>query len=257
VSETPPPSQSVRRCGDDDQLVAAVRHGDDRAFTTLAERYRRELYALCRRMVGSSTEAEDLVQVSLLRAWRRMETFEGRSTFRTWLRRIATNACLDALARRPRQPVPWDTSRPAPPNGTPRAVSTRGIESQRGQLQAADPDAAPDGVVLAKESIELILLATIRHLPSRQRAVLILRDVLGWRAKDVGAMLDISEAAVTSALQRARATLRSRLRRGRDDWFQRWRPTELERSLLERYVAAHEFDPNALATMVREEARAS
>lgn len=244
-------------CPNEDQLVAAARHGDDTAFATLAERYRRELYALCHRMVGSSTEAEDLVQVSLLKAWRRMQTFEGRSTFRTWLRRIATNACLDALARRPRQALPWDPSRPIPSNETLRLVIPPGVESLRGQPQAAHPDAAPDGVALARESFESILLATIRHLPSRQRAVLILRDLLGWRAKDAGAMLDISEAAVTSALQRARATLRGRLRRGRDDWVQRWTPTTLERSVLERYVAAHESDPNALATIVRDEARAS
>ena len=146
---------------------------DESAFTALVERHRRELQVHCYRMLGSFEEAEDLVQETFLRAWRARETFEGRSTFRAWLYRIATNACLDALERRKRvTPRRRRAARPTAPvaGAVPRPAARRGRGERR----------RPEAVVVAKETIELAFLAAIQHLPPRQRAVLILRDVLGW-----------------------------------------------------------------------------
>jgi RNA polymerase sigma-70 factor (ECF subfamily) len=215
---------------------------DDQAtFEALAERHRRELQLHCYRMLGSLEESEDLVQETFLRAWRRRETYQGRATVRAWLYRIATNACLDALQRRPRQPqggeVPW--LQPYPDH------LLEGI---------AEPADEPDAVVVAKETIELAFMVAIQHLPPKTRAVLILRDVLDWPAKDAAALLGISVAAVNSALQRARAGLREHLPERRLDWAPGTDPSEAERELLNRYVAASDAaDPDALAALMRED----
>lgn len=249
---------AAHRREEEERLVAAARRGEDRPFTELVERYRRPLHMHCYRMVGSVTEAEDLVQETLLRVWRRLETFEGRSTFRTWIYRIATNACLDVLDGRPRRVLPYDVVPATAPGEAPQAVDYLSIEPYPDQMLGAQPDSDPDAVAVARETIELALLAAIQHLPVRQRAVVILRDILGWSAKDAGAVLDISEAAVKSALQRGRTTLKVRLPPGRDDWSKPATPTELERSLLERYIAAHEHDdPAALAAVLRDDVRVS
>ena len=187
------------------QIEAAIT-GDRDAFTAIAERHRRELQVHCYRMLGSFDDAEDLVQETFLRAWRSRATYQGRSTFRAWLYRIATNACLDALEKRPRTPtqsgeVTW--LQPYP---------DRLLED------AAPSDAEPDALVVAKETIELAFLVAIQHLPPQTRAVLILRDVLGWPAKDTAALLDTSVAAVNSALQRAHAALKQHLPERRTDW---------------------------------------
>src|ERR1044071_992293 len=180
--------------------VDDLRAIDEPAFTALAERHRRELHVHCYRMLGSFEDAEDTVQETFLRAWRRRDTFEGRSTFRAWLYRIATNACLDLLTKRRPQPatggeVPW--LQPYP-------------DRLLDELPAGDAN-EPESLAVARETIELAYLVAVQHLAPRTRAVLILRDVLGWPAKDVAELLGDSVNSVNSALQRARAGMREHL----------------------------------------------
>jgi RNA polymerase sigma-70 factor (ECF subfamily) len=225
--------------------VSGLDEVDEPAFSTLAERHRRELHVHCYRMLGSFQDAEDTVQETFLRAWRRRETFEGRSTFRAWLYRIATNACLDLLAkRRPDAAsggeVPW--LQPYP---------DRLLE----ELPADDVD-DPEAVAVAQETIELAYLVAVQHLAPRPRAVLILRDVLGWPAKDVAELLGDSVNSVNSALQRARAGMREHLPAERQDW------TGSEdagtRELVRRFTEATEAtDVRAIAAMLRDDVRCS
>ncbi|MEU6077725.1 RNA polymerase subunit sigma-70 [Micromonospora sp. NPDC047074] len=240
----------------------AVREGDAQAFAELTDRHRRELQVHCYRMLGSFDDAEDLVQETFLRAWRSRETFQGRSTVRAWLYRIATNACLDFLDRRHRQPRPLvapTVSRAARPGRTSLPqVEVPWLQPYPDRLldPAAPPDGEPDAALVAKETIELAFLAAIQHLPSRQRAVLILRDVLGWPAADTAALLDGTVAAVNSALQRARATLRQHLPERRMEWPAATDPSRAERAVLQRYVEATErADLTALAALLSEDAR--
>jgi RNA polymerase sigma-70 factor (TIGR02960 family) len=215
---------------------------DEAAFASLVEPHRRELHVHCYRMMGSFEEAEDLVQETLLRAWRSRERFEGGPLFRAWLYRIATNACLDALRRRARRPatvssfgeVPW--LQPYP-------------DALLDELPSEED--APDAVVVAKETIELTFLAVIQALPPLQRAVLILRDVLGWSARETAEILDTSVAAANSALQRARATVREHPTRRPE------RPaTEDERRLLEGFIDTHERgDTDGAVALLREDVR--
>jgi RNA polymerase sigma-70 factor (ECF subfamily) len=214
-------------------------------FSNLFERHRRELQLHCYRMLGSFDESEDLVQETFLRAWRSRSSFEGRSTFRAWLYRIATNACLDTLKRRPRLPesgeVPW--LQPYPDH------LLEGI---------APDDEEPDAVVVAKETIELAFMVAIQHLPPRPRAVLILRDVLGWTAKDTARVLETTPAAVNSALQRAHAALKENLPERRIDWSAEPEAAHAERELVRRYVEVSENpDMEALAELLREDLRFS
>jgi RNA polymerase sigma-70 factor (ECF subfamily) len=224
--------------------VAAARAGDESAFAALSERYRPQLQVHCYRMVGSFEDAEDLVQETLLRAWRRRGSFEGRSSFRAWLYGIATNASLDAVAQKRRRAaagseVLW--LQPYPDR----------------LLDAAAPrEDEPDAVVVTKETIELAFLVALQHLPPTQRAVLIVRDVLGWSARETAALLETTVAAVNSALQRARATMRARLPERRLEPAAAAEPSEEERAVLERYMAATERDDlDALAETLGAEAR--
>jgi RNA polymerase sigma-70 factor, ECF subfamily len=229
-------------------VVAAAQAGDESAFAELVEAYRRELQAHCYRMLGSFEDSEDLVQETFLRAWRKRRSFQGRSTFRAWLYRIATNACLDALARRPRvhthdgaQPlaeVPW--LQPYPDE------LLEGV---------AASEAEPEAEVVAKETIELAFIAAIQLLPPKQRAVLIARDVLGWSAAESAALLGTSVAAANSALQRARATMKRHLPRRRLDWAPESEPSDEELALLQRYMdATNRGDPIAMVELLREDA---
>jgi RNA polymerase sigma-70 factor, ECF subfamily len=221
---------------------------DDAAFSELAERYRPEMRVHCYRMLGSFEDSEDAVQETLLRAWRRRETYQGRSTFRAWLYRIATNACLDALGRRERglqaatgPEVPW--LQPFP-------------DHLLDEIPADEDE--PDAAVVAKETIELAYMAAIQHLPPRQRAVLILRDVLDWSAKDTAGLLDSSVASVNSALQRARAAMKRHLPERRLEWAPGADANQEEQALLERYLnATEEADAEAFVEMMREDARFS
>lgn len=218
------------------ELVAAGCAGDHAAFGTLVKRYRPELRAHCYHILGSLEEAEDMVQETFLRAWRRRETYEGRSTFRAWLYRIATNCCVDHLDRYPREPA------------RPRAESDDESLSE----PAAPADTEPEVVVVARETIELAFLTALQHLPTRQRAVLVLRDVLGWSAREVAGRLDGSVASANSTLQRARETLKKHLPARRAEWARVAGPTEADRELVRRYMDAVEHgDFEAMADVLR------
>src|SRR4051812_45063968 len=185
-----------------DKAGPVTTHTELDDFPTLTQRYQRELLAHCYRMSGSVHEAEDLVQETFLRAWKAAGDFEGRSSVRTWLYRIATNVCLTNLEGRPRRPLPAAI-------GTPEAMAGDALETdpERAWLEPV-PDAAV--VVAERDSIRLAFVAALQHLPARQRAVLILRDVLRWSAAEVAQALDTSTAAVNSALQRAHAQMADR-----------------------------------------------
>jgi RNA polymerase sigma-70 factor (ECF subfamily) len=233
---------------------------DDRAFVAEVERYRRELQLHCYRMLGSVEDSEDLVQETALRAWCGREGFEGRSSFRAWLYRIATNACLDALRRRPPRLLPVDLVRAADPHQPlPARVDRPWLDPYPDRLLEGivAGDDEPDAALVRKETIELAFLAAIQHLPPRRRAVLILRDVLGWSARDTAVTLGITVNAVNSSLQRARATLRKRLPSRRIEWAADV-ASGAEREVLRRYMAAHEQgDMDALARILRDDVRAS
>jgi RNA polymerase sigma-70 factor (ECF subfamily) len=238
-------------------VVAAAKAGDQSAFSVLVGRHRRELQVHCYRMLGSFEDSEDLVQETFLRAWRKRQTFQGRSTFRAWLYRIATNACLDALARRPRSAAEPEA---ADHTTAPASFEVTWLQPYPDRLLEgiAAGDAEPDAAVVAKETIELAFMVAIQHLPPRPRAVLILRDVLGWPAKDAAELLETSVAAVNSALQRARAALKEQLPERRLEWAPGRDPTAEERALVDRYVEASErADADALAALMREDARFS
>ncbi len=219
---------------------------DEPAFSGLAERHRRELHVHCYRMLGSFEDAEDTVQETFLRAWRRRETFEGRSTFRAWLYRIATNACLDLLAKR----------RPQPATGGEVLWLQPYPDRLLDELPAHDAD-EPESVALARETIELAYVVAVQHLAPRPRAVLILRDVLGWPAKDVADLLGDSVNSVNSALQRARAGMREHLPAERQDWTGGEDDADT-RELVRRFTEASlAKDVGALATMLRDDVRCS
>jgi RNA polymerase sigma-70 factor (ECF subfamily) len=233
-------------------FVAAVRSGDEAAFAALTEPYRRQLHVHCYRMLGSFDEAEDLVQETLLRAWRGRAGFEGRSMVGTWLYRIATNACLDHLEKRSHH---LQTSE-SPQSGEPDAVDWLQPYPDRLLDQIASSDSGPDTLVIARETIELAYLAAIQYLPPKQRAVLILRDALGWSAKETANLLDESVASVNSALNRARSLMRKRLPGRRLEWSTAATPTAAERNLLERYMdATDRADVAALTALLRDEVR--
>jgi RNA polymerase sigma-70 factor (ECF subfamily) len=219
---------------------------DEPAFAGLAERHRRELHVHCYRMLGSFEDAEDAVQETFLRAWRRRETFEGRSTFRAWLYRIATNSCLDLLDRR----------RPEPATGGEVAWLQPYPDRLLDELPAGDTD-DPETRALARETIELAYLVAVQHLAPRPRAALILRDVLGWPAKDVADLLGDSVNSVNSALQRARAGMREHLPAQRQDWTggpEDARTRDLVRRFADASVAK---DVGGLAGMLRDDVRCS
>src|SRR5947199_3205039 len=177
-------------------------------FLRLADPYRRELLAHCYRMLGSVHDAEDLVQETYIRAWRSYDRFEGRSSLRTWLHRIATRACLTALESRGRRPLPTGLGNPSgdPADDLVQRTEVPWLEPVPDALVGAE-GSDPAAIVTSRESIRLALIAALQHLPPRQRAVLILRDVLQWRAAEVAEAVGTTTAAVNSILQRARAQL--------------------------------------------------
>jgi RNA polymerase sigma-70 factor (ECF subfamily) len=220
-------------------------------FATMADPYRQELLAYCYRMLGSVDDAEDQVQETMLRAWRSYSDFEGRSSLRTWLYRIATNNCLRALENRGRRPLPSDLSSPAADTDGPLASIRPEISWLQPMPDAlvAGPSADPASVVSSRASMRLALIAALQYLPGRQRAVLILREVLGWHAAEVAALLDVSVAAANSALQRARAHL-AQAGISEDDLREPADPAD--RALLDRYAVAFESaDLAALTDLLR------
>jgi RNA polymerase sigma-70 factor (ECF subfamily) len=251
--------ETTRGGADESAIVTAARAGDESAFSALVERYRRELQVHCYRMLGSFDDAEDLVQETFLRAWRKRESFAGRASFRAWLYRIATNACLDFLASDQRRVIPSEA--PVANAGValpPPHIPWLQPYPDRLLEQMAPREAEPDAVVVSKETIELAFLVAIQLLPPKQRAVLILRDVLDWSAKETAELLDTSVASVNSALQRARTTLQAHLPPSRLEWAPNSDPTEEERALLQRYVdASEQGDPGAIAALLHEDVRFS
>jgi len=195
----------------DEAALAGARAGDEDAFRELTEPHRRELQLHCYRILGSLQDAEDLVQETLVAAWRGLEAFEGRASVRSWLYRIATNRCLNALRARSRRPreVPAMGDSPEPT----RRTEPVWLEPYPDVLLEGLADTAPSPAARyeARESIELAFIVALQHLPPRQRAALVLGDVLGFRTAEVADILDTGEASVKGALQRARATLRARL----------------------------------------------
>jgi RNA polymerase sigma-70 factor (ECF subfamily) len=232
----------------------------DAALAEAIERHRRELHVYCYRMTGSLVDAEDLLQETLLRAWRSRRTFAGRASLRSWLYRIATNVCLDALAARPGRPLPFDAVAAADPHGTaPPAGGRDWLEPYPDQWLApeAGREDDPEAAWLERETLELAFMAAIAHLPPKQRAVVILRDVGGWSAQDVAKLLDDSVPAVKSALQRGRQTLREKLPRSRTEWRPQPERSPQDRAALERYMAAVERrDKDELAAVLRADVRA-
>lgn len=229
-----------------DEVVTTV--GEPEA---LLEPFRAELTGYCYRMLGSPFEAEDAVQDTMIRAWRSLAGFEGRAALRSWLYRIATNVCLTMLGSGQRRARPMDltppgTHRSAPGEPLPEHVWVGPVPDHRVGVDAGDPAE----VAVARESIRLAFVAALQHLPARQRAVLILRDVLAWSAAEVAELLDTSVASVNSALQRARATLA-----GLDAGGEPLRPLdEAQSRLLDRYVKAFEaYDMDALAALLHED----
>ncbi len=234
-------------------------------FDDLVRRYRRELHVHCYRMLGSFDEAEDHVQEVLLRAWRARDGFQGRSSERTWLYRVATNACLDTLRREARR-APARSRAPAGPGSAGTVLANTGpsvaampwLQPYPDALLDELPDAqpGPEAVAVRRETTSLAFLAAIQLLPPRQRAVLILREVLSWRAAEVAGLLGMSVPAVNSALQRARATLREQWPDGQRDWAPAAEPDAEQRRLLQRFIAAHEqADPEALIAILRDDVR--
>ena len=221
---------------------------DEAAYQRLVEPHRRELHAHCYRMLGSVQDAEDALQDALVRAWRGLDRFEGRSSHRSWLYRIATNTCLDAIARRPKRVLPIDNEQPV--------VEGVWLEPFPDELLADDDGwAAPDARYEARESIELAFIAALQHLPANQRAVLILREVLGFSAKEVAGMLETTPASVNSAMQRARVSVDERLPERSQQETLRSLDDEQIRELVERYIDAWDRgDVDAVVAMLAADA---
>jgi RNA polymerase sigma-70 factor (ECF subfamily) len=237
-----------------ERTLSRARAGDEAAFRELIEPYRAELQLHCYRILGTVQEAEDLLQETLLAAWRGLELFDGRSSVRTWLYRIATNRSLNALRARGRRP------REVEPIAEPPAPTRRGepiqLEPYPDALLDSVADTSPGPAVRyeLKEAVGLAFVAALQHLPPRQRAVLVLRDALGFRAAEVADMLDTSEAAVKGALQRARAALATRLPSGDRERAPLPRSAR-ERELVGRFASAVESgDVDGVVTLLTDDA---
>jgi RNA polymerase sigma-70 factor (ECF subfamily) len=219
---------------------------------TQLEEHRTALTGHCYRMLGSPVDADDAVQETMVRAWRSMDRFDGRSTLRTWLYRIATNVCLDTLSDQSRRERPLDGPQGTPDDELGTRPRTHWLEPIP-DVRAIPADADPAHRAMLRESIRLAFVAALQHLPPKQRASLLLTEVLGWSAAEVAECLDLSTASVNSALQRARATLATR-----DLGETHSSLSESEAALVDRYVAAFEqFDVDALTGLLREDATLS
>jgi len=241
-------SVGLRKLGE----VTVLAHETDDEFLLKAEPHRRELTAHCYRMTGSLHDAEDLVQETYLRAWKAYGGFKGQSSLRTWLYRIATNTCLTALDSRQRRPLPTGLGAPSS-DPTGELVERNEVPWLEPLPDQYDDPTDPSTIVGTRESVRLAFVAALQHLSPRQRAVLVMRDVLQWKAAEVGEAIGASTAAVNSLLQRARAQLESV---GPSEDEQLAEPDSPEtRDLLDRYIAAFEnYDIDALVKMFTEEA---
>jgi RNA polymerase sigma-70 factor, ECF subfamily len=239
--------------------VPAAGRSDEAAFGRLVEAQRADLHAHCYRMLGSLHDADDALQDTLLRAWRALPRFRGQSSLRTWLYRIATNVCLDAIARRPKRVLPIDYG---PPRGQRDAEAEEPVSESLWvapypdeALGIADGDAAPEGRYEQREALELAFTAALQHLPARQRAVLILRDVLGFSAKEAAESIETTVASVNGALHRARRAVQERLPERSQQATLRTLGDRRLRELVERFADAFERgDVDAILAMLAEDA---
>jgi RNA polymerase sigma-70 factor (TIGR02960 family) len=232
---------------DEATFLAAARSGDKARFALFTERHRRELQVHCYRMLANYEDAQDMTQETFLRAWNKRESFKGHAALRTWLYRIATNACLDFLEKRnDRTPVP--SALPDP------GSEMLYLQPYPDRMLPEDPQES----VVVRETIELAFIVAVQHLPPRQRAVFILRDILGWPASKAADALELTVASVTSALQRARVTMRGQLPDRRLDWRSpaTHELSNDERGVVKSYIDAHERnDLEGLMSLLRDELR--
>jgi len=240
------------------ELLAAARSGEEDAFRRLVEQHQSELHAHCYRMLGSVHDAEDALQEALLRAWKGLPKFEGRSSLRSWLYRIATNTCLDIIGRRPKRVLPIDYAPASDPHlgpGEPIVESVWVEPYPDERLGIEDGYAAPEARYEQRESIELAFVAALQHLPARQRAVLILRDVLGFSGEEVAEALETTPKAVYSALQRAHKTVDEQLPVLSQQQTLKSLGDARVREIVATYVDAWERgDVDAVVSMLAEEA---
>ncbi len=240
-------------------LLEAARGGDEDAYGRLVGPYRAELEAHCYRMLGSGNDAEDAVQEVLLRAWRALPQFEGRSSLRSWLYRIATNACLRAIERRPKRVLPTDYAPAADPhdgNAEPVTETVWLEPYPDDRFELTSSLAGPDARYEQREGVELAFIAALQHLAARQRAVLIIRDVLGFSARETAEALQTTSVSVDSALQRAHRTVDERLPRQSQLATLRSLGDAALSQVVERYVAAWERnDVDAVVAMLAEDVR--
>ena len=252
-----PPSTSATT--QERELLEAARGGDEQAFRRLLEPYQAELHAHCYRMLGSVHDAEDALQEASLRAWRGLARFEGRSSLRSWLYTIATNACLTAIERRPKRVLPIDYGPAADPHndglGLPSIESTWVEPYPDEGLGLEDGYAAPEARYELRESVELAFVAALQYLPANQRAALILREVLGFSAQEAAESLETTTASVNSALQRARRTVDERLPEQTQQATLRLLGDERISELVEDYMdAMQRGDVDAVVDMLAEDA---
>ena len=252
------PSPTTSATAQERELLEAARGGDEQAFRRLLEPYQKELQAHCYRMLGSVHDAEDALQDASLRAWRGLPKFEGRSSLRSWLYRIATNACLTAIERRPKRVLPIDYGPATDPHdglGLPPVESVWVEPYPDESLGLEDGFAAPEARYEVRESVELAFVAALQHLPANQRAALILREVLGFSAQEAAESLETSVAALNSALQRARKTVEERLPEQSQQATLRALGDERLREVVEGYMdAMQRGDVDAVVGMLAEDA---
>ena len=252
---TPPPTSAT---APERELLEAARRGDEDAYRRLVEPYSGELHAHCYRMLGSVHDAEDAMQDASLRAWRGLARFEGRSSLRSWLYTIATNTCLTQIDKRPKRVLPVDYGPPTDPHrgpGEPLVESVWVDPYPDEQLGLEDGFAAPDARYEVRESVELAFIVALQHLPATQRAVLILREVLGFSAKETAEALETTVASVNSALQRARASLDARLPERSQQATLRALDDDELRGIIDRYMDAWErADVDAVVAMLAQDA---
>ena len=240
------------------ELLAAARRGDEAAFRDLVEPRRAELHAHCYRMLGSVHDAEDALQEVMLRAWRGLSDFEGRSSLRSWLYRIATNTSLNVIEKRPKRVLPIDYGPAADPHDSPGEplVESVWVEPYPDEtVGLEDGLAAPEATYEQRESVELAFIAALQHLPANQRAALILKEVLGFSAREVAETLETSVAAVNSALQRARKTVDEKLPAQSQQATLRAVGDERLREIVEDYAEAlQQGDVDSMVSMLTEDA---
>jgi RNA polymerase sigma-70 factor (ECF subfamily) len=251
-------ARPTTRIAGEDALLEAARDGDEDAFERLVEPRRSELHAHCYRMLGSVHDAEDALQEVMLRAWRGLGAFEGRSSLRSWLYTIATNVCLNAIEKRPRRVLPVDYGPASDPHTGPGEplVESVWVEPYPDEIIGVeDGYAAPEARYEQREAVELAFIAALQNLPANQRAVLILRDVLGFSAAETGESLETSVPSVNSALQRARKTVEERLPEQSQQQTLRALGDGEVRELVDRYIDAWErCDVETVVAMLADDA---